>query len=156
MSAIVDVQGFKDNQNKFIVKEIAILTSENKFQHFIFQPPFAFKDLTNEAKKQVKWVKNNLHGFDWYDGYIPYHHLYTIVPTLLHGKTIFVKGQEKIEWIKEFVTENIYIVDVEDELECPKLSWLKFVNQNISCISHKGLCALQNVFNIKNFLVSKK
>lgn len=155
-AAIVDVQGFKDQHNKFIVKELAILSSEDKLQHFIFQPPFKFEDLTPKIKKQVFWLKHNLHGFGWHDGYVPYHYLYTVVTPLLAEKNIYVKGLEKKEWLKDFLGDGVTIWNIEDELNCPKLSWLRFLHTEFSCLNHKGQCALQNVFTIRKFLVHMK
>lgn len=157
MAAIVDVQGFKDQHNKFIVKELAFLTSENNIQHFIFQSPFKFANLTPTVKRQVNWLKRNLHGFGWDDGYIVYPHLYTTVPPLLFERIIYVKGSEKVRWVKDFLGKHTTVLDIETELQCPKLSWLRFhSHENMSCMAHNGQCALQNVFAIRNYLVNRK
>lgn len=52
-AAIVDVQGFKTDDNQFILKEIAILYSD-QLQVFMIQPPFPFQNLTSTEKKTDK------------------------------------------------------------------------------------------------------
>lgn len=42
MKTIVDLQGFKDDANNFILKEIAILCGD-QMQWFLFKPPFPYR-----------------------------------------------------------------------------------------------------------------
>lgn len=153
-TAIVDIQGFKLQNNEFVFKELAILTEEYQLQHYIFKPPFSYKDLTTTEKRQVKWLQHNFHGFKWDDGYIPYQKLYATVEPLLRNKIIFVKGSEKMRWIEQAFGSEFTTYDVEED-GCPKLSALKFENDVPSCIIHNGYCALENVFLIRNFMRNK-
>lgn len=156
MTAIIDVQGFKGLTNKFIVKELAILTDGNQMQHFVFQPPFRFKDLTIEKRREAKWLCKNYHGFCWDDGYIPYHQMYSLIAPILKDKTIYVKGCQKARWLQD-IFSNITVHDMEDELQCPNLSYLQFLNSNVQrCLIHNGRCAQQNVCLLRNFLESNQ
>lgn len=147
---IIDVQGFKQKKNnQFILKELAILTSGNQVQHYIFKPPFPYKDLTLAEKKQVRWLQHNFHGFRWDDGDIPYHSICGVADRLLRDKIIYVKGCEKIQWLKQIFGNKLIIYDAEEE-GCPKLTTED--ESEPSCIVHKGQCALKNVFIIRKFL----
>lgn len=148
---IIDVQGFKLQNNQFILKELAILTSENQVQHYIFQPPFPYKDLTRAEKRQVRWLQYNFHGFRWGDGNIPYNRIYGIADQLLlllQDKIIYVKGSEKKQWVEQIFGNKLIVYDAEEE-GCPNLTTEDKIEP--SCIVHKGRCALKNVFFIKNF-----
>lgn len=53
--AFVDFQGFKDNFNRFIVKEFAMKTKNIKF-HDIIKSPINVT-LNEKYRKQTKWLK---------------------------------------------------------------------------------------------------
>lgn len=154
MFAVVDVQGFKRENGPFIVKELAILTNQNKLQHFIFQPPFSFKKLTTAEKRNVIWLQRNLHGFYWEDGQVPYHQLYATIKPLLRNETIYVKGSEKVQWMLDILGANGNILNIEDELTCGKIIDMTSGDEP-SCLLHTGQCGLKNVFVIRNLLNNK-
>lgn len=151
----VDVQGFKDSTNKFIIKELSI-ASKDCTQSFLIKPPYAFKYLTNEEKKQVRWLEKN-RGINWYEGFIDYREFQRVVVPYLSGKKILTKGLEKIMWIKELCSD-CEITDLGDK-DCPKLSKLhddycEKENQNFYCVHHKKECALKNVLCLKKWYLN--
>lgn len=153
MCAIIDIQGFKNENNKLIVKEIAILTNENRMQHFVFLPPYGLQELPPSKIREAKWMQNHHHGFSWRDGYIPYHHLKALITPLLNNKTIYVKGCEKQYWTKQLFGQTLIVINMEEDLQCPKLSFLKYQYPNTyRCLVHQGVCAQENVFLMEKFL----
>lgn len=147
---IVDMQGFKDFKNQFILKEFAIL-SNGCTQTFLVKPPYSFTNLSKEEKKRVRWLENN-RGIYWSEGFIDYREFKRIIGLYLNNKKILVKGLEKIKWIKN-LNENCGIVEL-GENGCPsflKLSEIYDNTGNFNCVYHKKKCALKNVNHIEKW-----
>lgn len=156
MSAIVDVQGFKTEDNIFIAKEVAIL-SDNQYHTFLIKAPFQFSDLTETEKRQVRWIERNRKIY-WNSGNIPYKNLRMLVAGYLTGKTVFCKGLEKVSWIRDIIgTSKVY--NLEDK-GCPSLISLysKYYSfENVfSCINHSTVCALKNILCLRNWCLDNK
>lgn len=145
----VDLQGFKNSNNKFIVKEFAIVTKEWS-QVFLVKPPYPYSSLTPEEKKQTKWIERN-RGIFWSEGFIDSRECTRVIHLYLANKNVVVKGQEKIKWVKE-ICEICNVVDIGDK-GCPNLSTLheKYANCNLYCMNHKKQCALKNVICLKKW-----
>lgn len=151
---IVDVQGFKTDNNEFILKEIAIYWN-NHVQTFHIKPPCAFYDLTKTERKQVCWIERN-RGILWNEGYIPYTNHKCILQKILQGKIIYVKGIEKRLWLMQML-EGSTIYNIEDK-DCPNLLSLheKYSTEVYSCIYHTQICALKNVLCLRKWCLENK
>lgn len=149
-TVIVDLQGFLDIQNNFIVKEVAVVTEENT-QMFLVKPPYPFHFLTEEEKKRVRWLEKH-RGIKWSEGYIDYKEFQRVILPYLKNKKIMTKGLEKIKWIKELCA-NCEVIDV-GEKGSPNLTLLKKTynkNKNYNCVNHKVMCALNNAVCIRKW-----
>lgn len=148
---IVDVQGFKNKDNEFVVKELAIATKEHT-QVFSIKPPHSFFTLTDTERKHVKWIERN-RGYRWSEGYIDYREFRRIIKPYLNDQKIIVKGLEKIKWVQELCGHR-NIVDITDN-GIPNLDTLSEMycknNFTFNCFSHKKHCALKNVLCIKKW-----
>lgn len=146
MNIIVDVQGFKNEKNDFIPKEIAILWNKQVFVMHI-KSPFPFYCLTKKERIQVTWIEKN-RGIHWNEGYIPYANYQNVIGSFFKNKCIFVKGCEKVIWLREMFNCNC-VYNLEEK-NCPSLVKLydNYVDSvdNISCLFHDNICALKNVF----------
>lgn len=153
MNVIVDVQGFKNDQNKFIIKEIAIL-SNNQMYAFLVRPPYPFYNLTSSERRQVSWIERNRKVY-WSEGFVPYLNFKssTQIANILKNKCIFTKGIEKVLWIKD-ICEHNKVYNLED-YDCPSITNLnekyKSSNDVYNCIYHSSYCALKNVICIKKW-----
>lgn len=151
-SMILDVQGFKNVHNKFIIKELAFAYS-NYTQSFLIKPPYLFRYLTNEEKMQIKWLERN-RGIYWNEGYIDYREFQRIIVPYLENQNILVKGSEKVKWVND-LCGNCNITDLGEE-NCPSLLFLSQQycdeSNNLNCINHKKHCALKNVLCLKKYL----
>lgn len=147
----VDIQGFKNFKNDFIVKELSIATIEFT-QTFLIKSPYSFHNLSNFEKKQIIWLEKN-RGIRWSEGFIDYREFKRVIIPYLENKKILTKGLEKIKWIKELCS-TCQIVDI-GEKGCPNILKLRNDycknNINFNCINHTKECALNNVICIKKW-----
>lgn len=172
--AFVDMQGFKDNSNRFVLKEIAVVTSNASF-HDVIKSPFAFRHLNKKRTREAKWLTKNHHGIHWNAGTMSMTQLRTIIRPMLHRKVIYVKGIEKVQWIRfilnydnnnngnddnESKSINIVNLDSIDALAaaaggCTSLKQpikIRFVGYENMCKNHPNdqfHCALKNVLAYK-------
>lgn len=147
MPLILDIQGFKAEKNKFIVKELAAYNG-HKTAHYIFKPPFSIKLLPPDLEKQAEWLTHNYHGIDWSEGCTPYFNFGKIIRELTEcEESIFVKGKEKASYIKEYSSRPVYELE-----ERPPLQF-----SEPRCFYHlksKCMCSLSNVFYLyENFIM---
>ena len=60
---IIDFQAFKDDQNRFVLKEVSICSLQtNLLFHYLIKPPYNIKYLSLKSQKQVEFVVKNIHG----------------------------------------------------------------------------------------------
>jgi len=66
----IDVQGFFDNNNNFILKEIGTVFEKepNMNNSFLIEPPSDFTLLNTESRKTAIWLRNTYHNIFWKDG----------------------------------------------------------------------------------------
>lgn len=150
-SIIVDLQGFKNQNNEFILKELVIGTQEHT-QIFLVKPPYPFSFLTLEERKQVWWIERN-RGYRWSEGYIDYREFQRLIKPYLAQRTIYVKGEEKVKWVQELCDHK----DVFD-ITCkgiPNLNTLASLYCkdmfSFNCFTHMKYCALKNVICIRKW-----
>lgn len=157
----IDAQGFKNDNNEFIFKELAITFNNNEYQNFLIEPPFPFERLSRNKQKEAIWLRNNHHHLNWNDGSVSFKSVQNFLKENICITTdIYVKGIEKTEWIKDILGDNWYqvVVNIED-LGCENLKSLqKNKPPIIQCPHHytTGCCALKTSFLIRSFVNSKK
>lgn len=154
---IVDIQGFTQSPNQFILKELAILPiNSNSPTTFLFEPPCAYEKLLSEEVKTVRWLEANYHAIPWKSGYIPYSlWRITLRDQLQSATRIYCKGHMKKIFISQALPGKL-ICNIED-LRCPPLKNLQNVT-NISCYYHmkqNSVCAIKNVYKIRNYLLTR-
>lgn len=130
--AFVDLQGFISIDTRFILKEICFSINDrqhnnsdnNTFNptlnhHHIFLPPHAWNQLSESCRKSALWLTRNHHGLHWSQGEIDYNEISECVkPLLEQNLLIYVKGEQKIDWLKDICNNhNINCRNIE-ELGC--------------------------------------
>ena len=156
MEFIVDLQGFKRPENNFILKELAIISVNDSSEQpttFLFQPPCPWSDLPIRYMCMNAWLQRNCHGIPWNSGDVPYEKVGEILRNnLQHADIIYVKGLEKIKWLKNFIGESYNIVNLDD-FDYPPLR--KYRTKS-SCPHHRSVsefnCAMENVKLLKSWL----
>lgn len=145
MNVIIDIQGFKSENNEFIPKEIAILCKQSLLVLSI-KPPCAFYNLTKKERVQVSWIERN-RGIYWNEGLVPYINYKYYIINFLKDKCIYTKGYEKVLWLKD-ILDNDNVYNLEDK-NCPNFDTLYKRYSTSSdiqnCINHSKMCALKNV-----------
>ncbi|WP_316206631.1 hypothetical protein, partial [Escherichia coli] len=99
----------------------------------------------------------NYHGLEWYEGDISIKRLYKNLEDIcMNCRTIFVRGQEKLELLSKLTTCKIE--NLEKEQDCPAFRNLNF--SSIQCMHHyikssysNYACALYHVANLKHWLL---
>lgn len=100
MEAIVEFQGFKDNSNRFIVKELAVVGEYFQTQ-IIFDPPYNFNSLNSKMQRTARWLSRHFHHIKWDDNGVPYDE--QIIYSLCKPFTvIYTKGLEKVQFLNQF------------------------------------------------------
>lgn len=154
-SIFVDIQGFKDCQNNFIIKEFALSTKEFTLVYLI-KPPYSYLKLSSDEKRRVKWIEKN-RGIYWSEGNIDYREFKRLVIPILQNRTIIMKGLEKQKWIKE-LCDNCFLIDIEEK-GSPNFASLYEsyceCKSSFNCFSHKNACALKNAICIKKWYLSE-
>lgn len=100
MEAVIEFQGFKDNQNRFIVKEFALVSALYKV-HFMFGPPYGKSRLDSKTQRTVRWLTRHYHKIRWESGEFPYDEEY-IRLLCIPFSTLYTRGLEKTKFIQEF------------------------------------------------------
>lgn len=166
--AIIDVQGFfvhKSNKKQdFVLKEICVFI-DNKYIHHIVSSPYHYSSLNKQTKKQIYWLQTNHHGLNWESGNTSWTELRSRLLFLinLHVKTIYVKGENKIQWIKElFDDSSLNVINMENfgctiSLHKPtNLQPCEYHTQRKKNINIMYHCALQNVQQLRRWYFSIK
>lgn len=149
MELFLDFQGFKDSNNVFIIKELAVATVDGTvLQHWLVKSPFPYDSLDLKAKRQCTWTSKYYHGIQWKDGDVTTQTLHNQLQTILQGSIVYVKGLEKANYIKG-VFKTCIAVDLE--------SWPSLKNlytPNVYCFFHgksRRTCALNNVLKLVQY-----
>lgn len=155
MEVILDMQGFRDDNQEFIFKEIAILDISNVMCHsFLFKPPENSIVSHKSTQSQNHWLTNNHHGLTYESGHTPYSELQSILQDLtLKVSTVYVKGSEKRRHILN-ICPDINVVNLEEtekSLGIPTIKQLRRHFCHRACLWHKdndSVCAVRNVLNV--------
>lgn len=148
MSVVFDVQGFKIENNKFIVKEFCAYDGV-RICHYIFKAPFPWDLLPPPLQVQAKWLTDNYHAISWDSGFTPLHKFGSIIKDIADvADRIYVKGREKAVYLRNFTCKPI--IELEEQ---PRLT-----PSPATCFYHTKdicMCAMSNVFYLyDNFIMS--
>lgn len=111
MNAVVEFHGFKDNNNRFVIKEFAVVSKHFKTV-VIFDAPYSKNLLNAKMLKTAHWLSRNFHYIKWEERGIPYDEdlIRAICKPFL---VIYTSGLEKANYLREFhfnvkqIPENI-------------------------------------------------
>lgn len=153
MEYVVDMQGFMQTKNEYILKELVIipLSNNNEPLVFLFKQPFSWKRLTNECKSYNIWLERNYHGIPWKSGDRPYTSVGGILRESMYNATkVYVNGSICKSWLQRF---NFNVCDISEIGYQPS----KKVGIVTVCPHHnaayKVKCALHNAKLMKRYII---
>lgn len=146
---IIDFQGFKDDQNNYVVKELSML-SKYRSDLLLFSPPFNEKYLSPEIQELNLKFTTSGHGFFWNDGSSPYVILEsTLVDRCKDFDKIIIAELEKVRFMQNIIKKEVtYLKKLNFGDRC------NFPETTVNCwYDHNGYdCAFKNVHRIWSFL----
>lgn len=150
-SCIIEFQAFRGNNDKFIIKELVILDLLTFVVYpFTFEAPFSYNCLNAKARKTNDWLTKYFHYINWYDGFITYSNLHSIMFQFCKQfPKIYTRGLEKTTWIQSYTKDEVVNVHV------PKCFKNRFENicVTINNPKHgKTHCALRNAYFLAEYL----
>lgn len=157
MNAIVDFQGFKDDNNDFIVKELVVMCVETgHYNQWLFKPPTNFTPSSDKILATNHYLAKYHHGLLWDSGTIDYFKL----PSVLRLSTwfynsIYAMGLEKSKYLSPLIRRYIRNLEYEG---CPSVKKLPQVpDVDCSLYQHsKFACAVQNASRLQQWAKKKQ
>jgi hypothetical protein len=141
MRLVLDMQGFKDERNRFIPKELAAYDGD-RISHFVFRPPYPLKLLSQNLQNNAVWLMRNHHCLNWNSGFTPLHYFAKIMSYLTKdAEHVYVKGGEKAEFIRKYCRKKV--IELDDQPALQKDEPLCFYHNKSIC-----MCALTNVLSL--------
>jgi hypothetical protein len=159
-TVIVDIQCFKDNDNKFIIKEIAAIyvQSGSILCHHIISPPYPRNLLSAERIQQTYWLIKYNHGLEWTIGDISYHLLLDKLKKIFNLISIvLVKGREKCDYLQTILPQQCNVA-VLDNFYCKRQEVIMelFIKDTVRCNNLMGThhkCAVSNIVNLRKWYI---
>ena len=145
MIGVVEFHGFKDNNNKFILKEFVVLSKSFNTQ-IIFKSPYSHTLLNNKSLKALHWLRCHFHKIGWEDGDVTFSKPF-LKCLLAQFSTVYTRGLEKAEYLKEFHSNVVDLIDAPNvplDYECSYVCILKQHN----CTD---ICALRSALYYYNY-----
>ena len=148
---VIEFHAFRGNDDKFIIKELVILDLLTFVVYpFMFEAPFSFNKLNAKAKTTNKWMSKYFHHIQWYEGYITYTNLHSIMFEFCSKyNLIYTRGLEKCNWIQRYTHDRVIDIHIDKDF--------KYQSANC-CISVKNpkhgqtQCALHNAYRLAAYL----
>lgn len=156
MDCVIDIQGFRDLFNKFIIKEVAVVFLNNEAQgHWIYTPPYPFTELPLRVQMCNNLETQQCHGLEWFDGEVPSRQLYATLRDITRKVgTVYVYGSEQAKIIENLTARCVVDLTL---LDCPKnleiTATTKVCIQHGVHLRHLYTCALSRADFYKNWLV---
>ena len=145
---MLDVECFRYKKNAFVVKELAITTSDYSDRLIFFLPPVNFNILPKLEQKAYNWLTNYLHGLHWENGDYLHINLNRILQIFVfrnHSAVFYAKRKEKTEFLAKYLDRK---VENLDDLGCHWVENLFFknfpsCNRHIPHYNYRNHCALK-------------
>jgi len=150
MDIVIDIQGFRDVEENFIPKEVAVLAINAAITgHWIMTSPCPFEDLPVRAKRENNWLTRNYHGIEWFDGDVnPKNFTIHLRDITRHARYIYTRGQEKARYLSNLLSRNVYNL----EGISPAFKNLPdFEDRGQRCTHHRFQASTESLHSIDTF-----
>lgn len=167
MDYVIDIQGVRDKENKFIPKEVTFVSLLGQVSgHWIVSPPYPYNELTCDLKTTNDYILKNL-NIQWFDGDISIRKLlYHFSNLAREASRIYVKGAEQARYVEKKIARSVINIDdytttasyceLKRKFSCEKKVCFHhaFQAQKHRCDDFQDTCSLRRVNLIKNWLLS--
>ncbi|EFN86443.1 hypothetical protein EAI_02944 [Harpegnathos saltator] len=151
MDVIIEVQCFRDSNDVYVLKEVAIVGINEAFVgHWILAPEYSFAELNEKSRRINNWLSLNYHGIEWeVQSEIFYPRLREITS---HIRDFMTRGKEKASYLQNLLARNVYNL----ENISPTSSDLSSNERVEDCSFHafrkhrRYHCALRNAYKLKH------
>lgn len=151
---VIEFQAFRNNENSFVIKELALLELSNGVvRYFIFKPPFPLRSLLLNQYRTNKWLTKSFHHISWEEGSIDYTELENIMVHYCNQfKKIYTSGDEKRRFIQKFTNYPVISCYMPKQIDLNKHKICGVQNEK-----HKDSknCALFRAYCLASTLSSK-
>jgi hypothetical protein len=113
MEAVIQIHGFKSNDNEFILKEFAVVGKTYR-THVLFKSPYPYNTLNSKMQRTARWLTRHYHHLKWDDGDTVYSE--ELISSLCKPfDVIYTKGTEKAKFLRQFhdnvieIDESLYV-----------------------------------------------
>lgn len=139
---VMDIQGFRDNNGSFIVKEIGIKSVYGDLTwHELVESAVPWNDLSDKRQKEANFNTTFTHGISWSDGCDKVKTAIRRVKFVILGaNVIWAKGGDKCTTLRKLL--NTKVQDLEHE-GCPKAKDLPYQDTFQKCPLTVHHCATE-------------
>ena len=162
MDFIVDIQGFRDTERKFLPKEVAVICLQNPIvNHWIVQAPCNFIELPEDVKNTNSYCAVDIHGINWFEGEVSLRQVHRYLFNIARAaRRIYVRGEEKTRYLESLLGRNIFNLEKYDSPTFRKLN--SMFSDVLLCSTHSSkrfknkqdFCALYKAHQIKKWMRS--
>lgn len=159
----VDIQGFNVN-NEFLAKEVAI-TNGRQTNHYLFEMPAKYSSLSENDKKNVRYLTFQVHGLLFASGHVEYNKINGMIQDkICDADMVYVRGHQKKEFLDNILLDLNEghlpkIINVENlDADAWNTSMTKFYLDVPKCMNHlndhkkKYKCSLRNCLVLYNWI----
>lgn len=144
---VIDMQGY--NIPEFFPKEL-VFWDGKVMKSYCFKPTTPFHQLSEECKRQAKYLYREHHHIHYKVGDTEYQDIYSIIcKNLRDVDLVYVKGDPKIKFLTKIYTEMKHKSPQIVNLETVHGSVPKLDKDFTACTYHMSLFCICSVNNVK-------
>ena len=160
MDIVIDIQGFRDAEERFIPKEVAVVAINTPIiGQWIIMRPCPFDELSVNSRRENNWLTRNYHGIEWFDGEVNLKHFKQHLREIIRqARYIYSRGHEKVHYLRNLLSKNVYNL----EGISPAFKNLPDAEESGHRCTYHGFrakanfqCALRNAYKIKRWLIEQ-
>lgn len=156
MKFVIDMQGFTDNDNLFIPKEVALVSLEEDWSlaHWIVKPPISQYGLTHATRVKNDWVTHNHHGLSWFRGTSDLKLVIIQLQKITkNADVIYTRGEKKWDFLVSILDSPV--VNLTTDLRNPSFERMPAVGEK--CAYHSKnknfRCALNCALQVRRWIL---
>ena len=141
-----DFQAFKTLENKFVLKEVAVVgVDSNTVMHYMLKPPYPYQVLDPMTKRRIDYFTHNIHGICWNNGFVELRDARKAIATALKDAVvIYIKGSERANFLCGFLRDmqisGATVVDLDNDADFKMAQ----AHQGSYMFEHHGYCSYRH------------